>query len=153
MLHQQPIFHSIRAESMSLEDWYDEQLKIADRKVVPRRILETADKRFWVDPQIPITKLFVTNRSITQMDPREFVCYIDRFLCHAGYEYFDLISGGIISDRSGYIPRWCAWLKSRRKLILDSDTQAQKVFRRVFRVEGALIEENKLSQEAIEKLP
>lgn len=153
-LKQQPTFLRLKEQILPLEDWYDEQMRIAAEKKVPEKLFRKADKDFWSDAKLPVAKLFISNRSTYEMDPREFVCYLDRFLCHRGNEYFHLIAGGIKSEKSGYIPRWKAWLYARRELFLTNDvSEAERVFAEIFGINGRVMENEELTQEASSKLP
>lgn len=141
LLEQQPVFHNLKQKILPLEDWYDEQLNVAHQKKAPELFLKRADKDFWLRSDLPVAKLFISNPTTYKMDPREFIVYIDRFLCHAESEYFDLIAGGIKSEKSGYLPRWKAWIHARKQLLFeDNENETQKVFGKIFGIQGRILQ-------------
>ncbi len=141
LLAQQPVFHNLKRQIFPLEEWYDEQLNVARQKKAPDLFLKKADKDFWLRNDLPVAKLFILNPATHKMDPREFIVYIDRFLCHAESEYFDLIAGGIKSEKSVYLPRWKAWIYARKQLLFeDNENETQKVFAKIFGIQGRILE-------------
>lgn len=141
LLGQQPIFHNLKQQILPLEHWYDEQLDVARKKRVPDLFLKKADKDFWSRSDLPVAKLFILNPATHKMNPREFIVYIDRFLCHAESEYFDLIAGGIKSEKSVYLPRWKAWIYARKQLLFeDNENETQKVFGKIFGIQGRIVQ-------------
>lgn len=153
-LEQQPLFRSLREQILPLEDWFSNQLMMATRMKTPKRILQKSDEDFWSDRDLPVAKLFIANPTTYDMDPRELVPYIDRFLCHAESEYFDLIVGGIKSEKSGFLPRWRSWIYARKDLLLDENsTETQKIFSKIFRINGKITVDGELTEETKSKLP
>lgn len=57
-LEQQPTFRRLKEQILPLEDWYDEQMRIAGEKKVPEKLFRKADKDFWSDVKLPVAKLF-----------------------------------------------------------------------------------------------
>ncbi|MCB9806417.1 hypothetical protein H6768_00625 [Candidatus Peribacteria bacterium] len=94
-LHQQPIFHHLKEQLLPLEVWYDSQLAEAARIGAPKKKLIKYDKSFWSDKELTVAKFFIENSAISAMNPKEFIEYIDRFLCHGNNEYFDLLVSSI----------------------------------------------------------
>ena len=113
-LNKQPYFLEIQKQLIHLEHWYDEQIASIQTALGGRGgILRVADRKYWQNSGIPVAKLFVDNPTLSEIDDKEYTTYIDRFLCHAGYQYFDTLSAGIIFDKTRYIPRWKVWISAR----------------------------------------
>lgn len=137
-----------------MQEWYDDALKTLTKSKETRNEYYDYNRRYWSDSELPVATLFIGNEFTKKLDPKHFIPYIDRFLCHANNEYFDLLAGSIVGENTCYMARWKKWIIARKDLLFDdNDNEAKKAFARAFALPLIFIENGRLSKKAREKMP